>query len=72
MTVSPMQKVYAVFSKNYTEEKYSVLEKLDKEIVLEVRSFSKEIECMLKRESLCSDRNLYAKKEQIDPGIYLL
>ena len=49
---SPVQKVYAVISKGYTEEKYSVLEKADKNLHLTEVFFSEEIERMLNRESL--------------------
>ena len=49
---SPVQKVYAVISKGYTEEKYSVLEKADKNLHLTKVFFSEEIERMLNRESL--------------------
>ena len=43
MTASPVGKVYAVFSKKYDEEKYSVIEKLDKDICLEGCIFPEEI-----------------------------
>lgn len=49
---SPVQKVYAVISKGYTEEKYSVLEKVNKNLNLTGVFFSEEIERMLNRESL--------------------
>lgn len=49
---SPVQKVYAVISKGYTEEKYSVLEKVDRNLNLTDVFFSEEIERMLNRESL--------------------
>lgn len=48
VTTSPVQKVYAVISKSYTEEKYSVIEKIDKSIDLSIFSFSEEIEKILK------------------------
>ena len=48
---SPVQKVYAAFSKDYTEEKYSVPEKVDKGINIRKCFFSEEIEKMLKRET---------------------
>ncbi|EET59767.1 hypothetical protein BRYFOR_08139 [Marvinbryantia formatexigens DSM 14469] len=51
---SPVQKVYAIISKEYKEEKYSVLEKLDKGITLENSFFSEDIECLLERKTLCS------------------
>jgi hypothetical protein len=53
VTASPVQKVYAVISKGYMEEKYSVLEKLDKGMTLEKSYFSEDIECMLERKTLC-------------------
>ena len=50
VTASPVQKVFAVFSKGYTEEKYSVIEKLDKSINIVNCFFSEEIERKLDRE----------------------
>lgn len=47
---SPMQKVYAVISKSYTEEKYSVIEKIDKGLDMRKCFFSEEIERKLNRE----------------------
>lgn len=52
VTASPVQKVYAVIAKGYTEEKYSVLEKVDKNLNLTGVFFLEEIERMLNRESL--------------------
>ena len=52
VTASPVQKVYAVISKGYTEEKYSVLEKVDRNLNLTGVFFLDEIERMLNRESL--------------------
>ena len=49
---SPVQKVYAVISKVYSEGKYSVLEKADKNLNLTEVFFLEEIEKMLNRESL--------------------
>ena len=49
---SPVQKVYAVISKVYSEGKYSVLEKVDKNLNLTEVFFLEEIEKMLNRESL--------------------
>lgn len=46
---SPAQKVYAVISKSYQTEKYSILEKVDKEIDMEKHLFSEEIEKKLER-----------------------
>lgn len=48
----PVEKVYAVFSKSYTAEKYSVLEKIDKGMDIREFWFSEEIEKMLEREGL--------------------
>ena len=45
----PVQKVFAVLSKGYREEKYSRIEKVDKSICLEKCSFSDEIESFLCR-----------------------
>lgn len=49
ITASPVQKVYAVFSKKYMEEKYSVLEKVDKEIDIKKCLFTEKIEKLLER-----------------------
>lgn len=46
---SPVQKIYAVFSKSYAAEKYSILEKIDKGINLKRYVFSEEIEQILER-----------------------
>ena len=48
---SPTQKVYAVISKCYTAEKYSMVEKLDKGMDIKKYFFSEEIEKKLKREN---------------------
>lgn len=48
---SPVQKVYAVISKNYCSKKYSVIEKVDKELDIKKRLFSDEIESILDREN---------------------
>ena len=45
----PVKKIYAVFSKNYTSSKYSVVEKRDKEMDIVNCLFSDEIEKMLDR-----------------------
>lgn len=50
VTASPIQKVYAVLSKDYSDEKYSVLEKLDKSINLQECVFTEEIEKLIERE----------------------
>jgi hypothetical protein len=52
VTASPVQKVYAVVSKAYTEEKYSVLEKLDKGMNIKECHFTEEIEKLLEWEKL--------------------
>lgn len=49
VTASPTQKVYAVFSKNYSDQKYFVLEKVDKGIDLKEYLFSEEIEALIER-----------------------
>lgn len=50
VTASPVQKVYAVLSKGYMAEKYSILEKVDKGIDIKEYFFSQEIENLLERE----------------------
>lgn len=47
VTESPQQKVYAVISKGYMEEKYSVIEKQDKSINIRECHFAEEIERLL-------------------------
>ena len=49
VTASPKQKVYAVFSKNYSDKKYSTLEKLDRSIDLNEYLFSNELETLIDR-----------------------
>lgn len=49
VTASPVQKVYAVLSKSYTEEKYSVLEKVDKGIDIKKCLFAEVIERILEK-----------------------
>ncbi len=49
VTASPVQKIYAVFSKSYMAEKYSVLEKADKSIDLRKCLFSETVEKRLDR-----------------------
>lgn len=44
ITQKPMQKIYAILSKNYTDDKYTIIEKLDKEIDFNICGFSDEIE----------------------------
>ncbi|MCI8894144.1 MAG: hypothetical protein HFI41_05735 [Lachnospiraceae bacterium] len=46
---SPVQKVYAIFSKSYTAGKYSVIEKIDKGIDIHKCIFSDEVETLLER-----------------------
>lgn len=48
---SPMQKVYVVISKSYKSEKYSIVEKQDKELNLNKYLFSDEIEMILDRQN---------------------
>lgn len=48
----PTGKVYAVISKNYTDDRYSVLEKLDKSIQIQECHFSEEIEKLIEREKM--------------------
>ena len=50
VTASSVQKVYAVISKSYCSKKYSVVEKLDKELDIIKHLFSDEIESILDRE----------------------
>ena len=47
VTAQPTYKVFAVFTKNYTEDKYSDISKLDKSIDLQEVHFTDEIEGML-------------------------
>lgn len=52
VTATPVQKIYAVLSKEYMEDKYSVLEKLDKEMDIKECLFSEDIERILERKNL--------------------
>lgn len=52
VTASPVQKVYAVLSKSYLAEKYSVLEKVDKEMEIKKCFFDERIERLLERGTL--------------------
>lgn len=52
MSAAPVQKVYAIMSKKYAEEKYSILEKVDKEVDIKICIFPEEIEKILDRENL--------------------
>lgn len=52
VTVSPAQKIYAVLSRNYTEGKYSVLEKVDKGMDIKKCFFAEGIEQVLDRGAL--------------------
>lgn len=49
VAASPVQKVYAVFSKSYMAQKYSVLEKADKSIDINQYLFSETVEKLLER-----------------------
>lgn len=49
VTAFPVQKVYAILSKNYTAEKYAVLEKVDKGMDIKKCFFEEEIERVLER-----------------------
>ena len=50
VTKKPMQKIYAILSKNYTEDKYSKIEKLDKNIDFGLYHFSEQIENTIDRD----------------------
>jgi hypothetical protein len=52
VTAAPHQKVYAVLSKNYADEKYFELEKEDKLLNIQECRFTQEIENYLDREKL--------------------
>lgn len=52
VSAAPVQKVYAIISKKYTEEKYSMLEKVDKGINIKECALPEEIERILDRGSL--------------------
>lgn len=52
VTAQPIRKIYAVLSKGYTEDKYSVLVKSDKSIRIEEYHFPEEIEKIIEREKL--------------------
>ena len=49
VVANPAQKIYAVFSKMYMDEKYSVVEKMDKSLVGRKILFSEDIEKLLER-----------------------
>ena len=49
VVANPVQKIYAVFSKMYMDEKYSLIEKMDKSFVGKEIHFSGEIEKLLER-----------------------
>lgn len=51
VTASPVQKVYAVLSKSYTAERYSVLEKVDRGIDIKKCIFTEDIEKLLERQA---------------------
>lgn len=44
VTKKPMKKIYAILSKQYAEEKFSKIEKLDKNLEIDLYHFSEEIE----------------------------
>lgn len=52
VTAQPTYKVFAVMSKNYTDDRYSYLAKIDKNIDLKDCQFSVEIEKLIEREKL--------------------
>lgn len=52
VTTRPTYKVFAVISKNYTDDKYSQLAKLDRSIDLSECRFTEEIERLLERDKL--------------------
>ena len=49
VTKKPMKKIYVVLSKSYTEDKFSKIEKLDKNLELDSCQFSEEIENIISR-----------------------
>lgn len=51
VVANPVQKVYAVFSKGYIYDKYSIAEKIDKIFMGKDILFSEEIEKLLERKS---------------------
>ena len=51
VVANPIQKIYAVFSKRYSDEKYSVEEKSDRSFKGRRILFSEEIEILLEREN---------------------
>lgn len=52
VTSQPTYKVFAVISKNYTENKYSQIAKLDKSIDLSECYFTEKIESLIERDKL--------------------
>lgn len=50
MTASPTYKVYAVLAKQYTDDKYVCLAKIDKSIDMSVCRFAEKIETLIERE----------------------
>ncbi len=52
VTKKPMQKIYAILSKSYSQDKYTCIEKLDKDIDLSSYRFSEEIENIIDRDSI--------------------
>ncbi len=51
VTSSPMYKVYAVISKKYKDDRYSVFAKLDKSIDIEECYFTENMENIIKRDN---------------------
>ena len=52
VTAQPVYKVFAVISKHYTDDKYSMIAKIDKSINLNECYFSEEIENLIMRDNL--------------------
>lgn len=52
VTAQPTYKVFAIMSKHYTDDRYSKIEKIDKNMNLQDCCFSEDIENMLEREIL--------------------
>ena len=52
VAAQPVYKVFGIISKQYTDDKYMHLEKIDKSINLKECHFSEEIENLIERENL--------------------
>lgn len=52
VTRKPMQKIYAILSKSYSQDKYTYIEKSDKDIDLSSYRFSEDIENIIDRDSI--------------------